>query len=106
LGSKRGSVDGDFLKAGRLQEVFATSVSPLEKVVNEDEDLGGGGLPEGLESEGLERIGAEEEGEFIRNLVDPKLPSKREVGVYQFTNELSFLLRPNPLQTFRLQTFR
>ena len=60
MGSEGGFVGGAFLKAGRLQEVISTSVSPLEKVVNEDGDFGDGGLPEGLESEELVRVGAEE----------------------------------------------
>ena len=56
-----------------MQESISTSVSPLEKVVNEDGDFGDGGLPEGLESEELVRVGAEEEGNFIRKLVDPQV---------------------------------
>ena len=56
MGSEGCFVGGAFLKAGRLQESISTSVSPLEKVVDEDEDLGDGGLPEGVESKGLVRI--------------------------------------------------
>lgn len=78
------------MKAGRLQESISTSVSPLEKVVNEDEDFGEGGLPEGLESEGLVRIGAEEEGDFIRKLVDPKLPSKAEVELHELRGHVEY----------------
>lgn len=78
------------MKAGRLKETISASVSPLEKVVDEDGDLGDGDLPEELESEGLVRIGAEEDGDFIRKLVDPKLPSKREVELHELRGHVEY----------------
>ena len=46
---------------------FSASVSPLE-VSEEDEGFGERGLPEGVKTEELERVGAEEEGDFIRKI--------------------------------------
>ena len=90
FGSEGCFLSGSFLKAGRLVGVFSTSVSPLEKVVDEDEGFGERGLPEGLKTEELERIGLEEEGEFIRGLVDPRLPTEEEVKLHELRGHVEY----------------
>ena len=66
---------------------FSASVSPLETEVEQDEGFGEGGLPAGLKSEELEKVGVEEDKEFIRELVDPKLPSEAEVRLHELSSD-------------------
>ena len=45
------------------------------------------GLPEGLEGE---RVGIEKEGDFVRNLGDPKLPSPEEVEKHRVRGHIPY----------------
>ena len=70
------------------------SISPLSRV-NEDldagdedaDDEGMEGLPEGIEGE---RVGIEKEGDFVRNLGDPKLPSPKEVEEHRARGHIPY----------------
>jgi hypothetical protein len=69
---------------------FSTSVSPLETGIEDGEGFGNRGLPDGLRTEELERVGLDEEGEFIRKLVDPKLPSIEEVKLHELRGHVEY----------------
>ena len=90
LGAEGYVVCGAFLKAGRLVGGFSTSVSQLEKVDDEDEGFGEGGLPADLKTEELERIGLEEDVEFISKLVDPTLPTEEEVKLHELRGHVDY----------------
>ena len=86
------------MKAGRLVSEFSTSVSPIEdvkadggEIAEEEVDF-----PEGMVGEECERIGLEKEDEFVRKLIDPKLPTQEEVDRHNIMLQTAFT------QTFRL----
>jgi hypothetical protein len=83
LGKTRGKSDFNFLKAGPRQVLQPKSISPLEVdeqrdeiVVESDADDEGGVVEAGDQ---VERLALGRDGAIVRKLIDPKLPSEKEV---------------------------
>ena len=83
MGNERGKGDFNFLKAGPRQMPQPKSISLLEVknlgdeiVVDSDADEEGEVEEAGDQ---VERLALEKEGAGVRRLVDPKLPSEKEV---------------------------
>ena len=89
------------MKAGRCINWF-TSVSPLvaiegeakvestEKSEEAIEEESEGEIPEEFEGEVAERVGLEKEGQFVRKLIDPKLPTQAEVDMHKLTGHVEY----------------
>ena len=90
MGSEEREVGVAFLKAGPAEDFTSVSVSPLEEVVDDEEDIGEETLPEYLKGEELDRIGLDREDEFIRRLVDPKLPTQAEVDLHNLRGHVEY----------------
>ena len=58
-----------------------------EEDEEEDEDVD---VPEEFDGEVAERIGLEKEGEYIRKLVDPKLPTQEEVHMHNLKGHVEY----------------
>ena len=96
------------MKAGRW--VRFTSVSPLVAIGVEAKVEGTDGLeksvpekseeaieeeseeeiPEEFDGEVAERVGLEKEGQFVRKLIDPKLPTQAEVDMHRLTGHVEY----------------
>ena len=67
---------------GKMVEV-AGKVMEAEEVGEVDEGMVQGGQAQGAEAG---RVGAEEEGRFIKRLIDPRLPTEEEVEHHKLTH--------------------
>ena len=79
MGEERGKSHFNFLKAGPRQLLQPKSIIPLEVAeidVESDADDEGGIVEAGDQ---VERLALGKEGAIVRKLVDPKLPSEKEV---------------------------
>ena len=82
------------MRAGQVGVFTTSSVSPLnagepgnkETLDEESED----DMPVEFETEVADRIGAEKEGEYVRKLVDPRLPTKEEVEIHKLTGHVNY----------------
>ena len=55
-----------------------------------DPDTDDEGVPVEFETEVADRIGAEREGQFMRKLVDPRLPTKEEVDMHNLMGHVEY----------------
>jgi hypothetical protein len=61
-----------------------------EEILGLSDDEGMGELPEGAEGQDVEKIGLQREGEFIRKMVDPKLPTEKEVEEHYLAGHIPY----------------
>ena len=86
------------MKAGQVGAIRTSSVRPLDVdgndigdipdlEVEEDDDVD---IPVEFGTEVADRIGAEKEGQYVRMLVDPKLPTKEEVDMRNLMRHVEY----------------
>ena len=74
---------GDFPEGGEVQE--GGDVPDLWDPDTDDE-----GMPEEFDGEVAERIGLEKDGEYVRKLIDPKLPTTEEVEMHNLRGHVEY----------------